>query len=150
MDLKAPHEEHDYDFIRSASVREAEKYEIPQSSPSSSQNGSAPQTPAGDQIYEAPLDTLGPFEGNASVVEDGYNAPVHTQTQFGGKSTITGESGYDTPVDGQTLPSGMSKKGESGYEDSLILTDRKTDMEDSAGPPQIDNSGVYEDVDFAS
>jgi hypothetical protein len=135
IDPKVSSEEHDYDFIRSVSVRhgEPEKYEIPKSSPSSSQNGSEHENTE-DLIYETPLDTSGPVEGNTSVVEIGYDTPVDTQTVPSKK----GERGYGTPMDAQ-----------------ILIVNRNTDVKDSetsvdVGPPQLDNSGVYEDLDFAS
>ena len=155
IDPKVSREEHDYEFIRSVRHREPEKYEIPQSSPSSSQNGSEHENPE-DLIYETPLDTSGPVEGNTSVVEIGYDAPLHTQTQLSCKNAVTGETGYDTSVDTQTVP---STKGGRGYDTpmdaQLIVVNRNTEVKDNetsvdVGPPQLDNSGVYEDVDFAS
>ena len=83
--------EHDYDYISSARVRPAakpEKYEIPQKSPSVSQNGSVHE----DLLtYETPVNACAPVKGSSSAAEDRYDTPVHAKTVCSGKGV--GKSG---------------------------------------------------------
>ena len=106
--------EHDYDYISSARVRPAampEKYEIPQKSPSSSQNGSVHE----DLLtYETPVNACAPVKGSTSAVEDGYDTPVHAETVYSGKGA--GKSGYDSPTDASALPNSTSATEEGVYD----------------------------------